>query len=241
VLSILFWAVTLTVTIKYVTLIMRADNKGEGGVMALATLATKGLNGGSRRIRNAITMLAVIGLALFYGDAIITPAMTVMSAVEGLDTVAPALAGYVVPLSLAILVGLFMLQARGTERVGRLFGPIMLLWFFVLGVLGAWQIAKYPNVLLALNPIYASISSSTAASASSGPSRDRARRDRRGSAVRRHGPFWPQAHPSRLDIHRAARVDAQLLRPGRADPREPAGREAGVSSRWCRGTWCWAS
>jgi len=154
VLSILFWAVTLTVTIKYVTLIMRADNKGEGGVMALATLVTKGLNGGSRRIRNAITMLAVIGLALFYGDAMITPAMTVMSAVEGLDTVAPALAGYVVPLSLAILVGLFMLQARGTERVGRLFGPIMLLWFLVLGVLGAWQIAKYPNVLLALNPVY---------------------------------------------------------------------------------------
>ncbi len=154
VLSILFWAVTLTVTIKYVTLIMRADNKGEGGVMALATLATKGLNGGSRRIRNTITMLAVIGLALFYGDAMITPAMTVMSAVEGLDIVAPTLAGYVVPMSLAILVGLFMLQARGTERVGRLFGPIMLLWFLVLGVLGAWQVAKYPHVLLALNPIY---------------------------------------------------------------------------------------
>ncbi len=154
VLSILFWAVTLTVTIKYVTLIMRADNKGEGGVMALATLATKGLNGGSRRIRNTITLLAVVGLALFYGDAMITPAMTVMSAVEGLDIVAPALAGYVVPLSLAILVGLFMLQARGTERVGRLFGPIMLLWFLVLGVLGAWQVAKYPHVLLALNPIY---------------------------------------------------------------------------------------
>jgi KUP system potassium uptake protein len=154
VLSILFWAVTLTVTIKYVTLIMRADNKGEGGVMALATLATKGLNGGSRRIRNTITMFAVVGLALFYGDAIITPAMTVMSAVEGLDSVAPALAGYVVPLSLAILVGLFMLQARGTERVGRMFGPVMLLWFAVLGVLGAWQLAKHPNVLLALNPIY---------------------------------------------------------------------------------------
>src|SRR5471032_498723 len=154
VLSILFWAVTLTVTIKYVTLIMRTDNKGEGGVMALATLATKGLAGGRHRIRHTITMLAVIGLALFYGDAMITPAMTVMSAVEGLDTVAPALAGYVVPLSLVILVGLFMLQARGTERVGRLFGPVMLLWFLVLGVLGIWQIAKYPNVLLALNPLY---------------------------------------------------------------------------------------
>jgi KUP system potassium uptake protein len=154
VLSILFWAVTLTVTIKYVTLIMRADNKGEGGVMALATLATKGLTASGGRVRNAIVMLAVLGLALFYGDAIITPAMTVMSAVEGLDSVAPGLADYVVPLSLAILVGLFMLQARGTERVGRLFGPVMLLWFLVLGVLGAWQIAKYPNILLALNPLY---------------------------------------------------------------------------------------
>ena len=101
VLSILFWAVTLTVTIKYVTLIMRADNKGEGGVLALATLATQGLNGRSRNIRRAITLFAVIGLALFYGDAIITPAMTVMSAVEGLDSVAPGLTPYVVPMSLA--------------------------------------------------------------------------------------------------------------------------------------------
>jgi KUP system potassium uptake protein len=154
VLSILFWAVTLTVTIKYVTLIMRADNKGEGGVLALATLATQGLNGKGRNIRRVITVFAVIGLALFYGDAIITPAMTVMSAVEGLDVVAPALTPYVVPLSLIILVGLFTLQARGTARVGRLFGPVMLVWFFVLGVLGAWQIAKHPGVLWALNPIY---------------------------------------------------------------------------------------
>jgi KUP system potassium uptake protein len=154
VLSILFWAVTLTVTIKYVLLIMRADNKGEGGVMALATLATKCLSTDSRRIRHAITMLAVIGLALFYGDAIITPAMTVMSAVEGLGSVAPGLTSYVVPLSLVILVALFMLQARGTARVGRLFGPVMLVWFAVLGVLGGWQIAKSPYVLEALNPIY---------------------------------------------------------------------------------------
>jgi KUP system potassium uptake protein len=154
VLSILFWAVTLTVTIKYVTLIMRADNKGEGGVLALATLATKGLNGGSRRMRHAITMFAVVGLALFYGDAIITPAMTVMSAVEGLHAVAPAMTSYVVPMSLAILVALFMLQARGTAGVGRLFGPVMLLWFLVLGVLGLWQVAKFPHVLMALNPVY---------------------------------------------------------------------------------------
>ncbi len=154
VLSILFWAVTLTVTIKYVTLIMRADNKGEGGVMALATLAMQGLNGKAQNIRRAIIAFAGIGLALFYGDAIITPAMTVMSAVEGLDAVAPGLTPYVVPMSLVILVVLFMLQQRGTAGVGRLFGPVMMVWFIVLGVLGAWQIAKHPSVLMALNPMY---------------------------------------------------------------------------------------
>jgi KUP system potassium uptake protein len=155
VLSTLFWAVTLTVTIKYVTLIMRADNKGEGGVLALATLGTHGLNGKGRRIRVAITLLAVIGLALFYGDAIITPAISVMSAVEGLSAVTPAFEPFVVPLALVILVALFLLQSRGTADVGRLFGPVMLIWFLVLGVLGAWQIAKNPAVLYAINPVYA--------------------------------------------------------------------------------------
>jgi KUP system potassium uptake protein len=133
VLSVLFWAVTLTVTIKYVTLIMRADNKGEGGVLALATLATHGLNGRGLRIRHVITLLAVVGLALFYGDAIITPAITVMSAIEGLSAVAPAFTPFVLPLAVVILVALFLLQARGTADVGRLFGPVMLLWFVVLG------------------------------------------------------------------------------------------------------------
>ena len=155
VLSTLFWAVTLTVTIKSVVLILRADNKGEGGVLALATLATRGLNGKQRNVRRAIVVLAVIGLALFYGDAIITPAVSVMSAVEGLSAAAPAFTPFVMPLSLVILIGLFMLQARGTADVGRLFGPVMLLWFLVLGVLGAWQIAKNPAVLYAINPLYA--------------------------------------------------------------------------------------
>src|SRR6185295_3456912 len=136
------------------TLIMRADNKGEGGVLALATLATQGLNGRGRTVRRAITLFAVNGLALFYGDAIITPAMTVMSAIEGLDSVAPGMTPYVVPMSLAVLVGLFMLQSRGTADVGRLFGPVMMVWFLVLGVLGIWQIAKHPHVLVALNPMY---------------------------------------------------------------------------------------
>jgi KUP system potassium uptake protein len=155
VLSTLFWAVTLTVTIKYVTLIMRADNKGEGGVLALATLATRGLNGKARKVRHAVILFAVIGLALFYGDAIITPAISVMSAVEGLSAITPAFTPFVIPLALVILVGLFMLQARGTADVGRLFGPVMLVWFLVLGVLGAWQVVKNPAVLAAVNPLYA--------------------------------------------------------------------------------------
>ena len=154
VLSVLFWAVTLTVTIKYVTLIMRADNKGEGGVLALATLAMHGLQSAKNRTRATVIMLAVIGLALFYGDAMITPAMSVMGAVEGLDAVSPAFKPLVVPLSVAILVGLFFLQSRGTARVGRLFGPVMLLWFLVLAVLGVWQIVKNPGVLVAINPVY---------------------------------------------------------------------------------------
>lgn len=154
VLSVLFWAVTLTVTIKYVALIMRADNKGEGGVLALATLATRGLNGHGRSVRRAITIFAVVGLALFYGDAIITPAISVMGAVEGLSAAAPAFTPFVVPLSLVILIGLFFLQARGTADVGRLFGPVMLVWFLVLAVLGLWQIVKNPTVLYAINPLY---------------------------------------------------------------------------------------
>jgi KUP system potassium uptake protein len=155
VLSVLFWAITLTVTVKYVTLIMRADNKGEGGVLALATLATHGLNGKGRRIRSAITLLAVVGLALFYGDAIITPAISVMSAVEGLSAATPAFTPFVVPLAFLILVGLFFLQARGTADVGRLFGPVMLVWFLTLGALGLWQIVQHPGVIAAINPVYA--------------------------------------------------------------------------------------
>jgi KUP system potassium uptake protein len=154
VLSILFWAVMLTVTVKYVVLIMRADNKGEGGVLALATLTTQGLSSRTPHARRIVMLFAVVGLALFYGDAIITPAMTVMSAAEGLDAVAPAFTPYVVPLSLVILVGLFVLQARGTAGIGRLFGPVMLVWFLVLGVLGLWQIVRNPGVLAALNPAY---------------------------------------------------------------------------------------
>ncbi|HYC63960.1 MAG TPA: potassium transporter Kup [Reyranellaceae bacterium] len=154
VLSVMFWAITLMVTIKYVIIILRADNKGEGGVLALATLAMQGLGSADRRIRRVLLGLAVIGLALFYGDGLITPAISVMGAVEGLGKVSSAFEPLVVPLSVAILVGLFLLQSGGTARVGRLFGPVMLVWFLVLGVLGIWQIVKNPGVLAAVNPLY---------------------------------------------------------------------------------------
>src|SRR5262249_58927094 len=116
--------------------------------------ASRGWNGRGRRLRHTVLLLAVVGLALFYGDAIITPAISVMSAVEGLSAVAPGFTPFVVPLALVILVALFFLQARGTAHVGRLFGPVMLVWFLVLGVLGLWQVAKHPAVLAAINPIY---------------------------------------------------------------------------------------
>jgi KUP system potassium uptake protein len=154
VLSVLFWAVTLTVTIKYVTLILRADNKGEGGVLALATLAMKGLEARKGRRRAAVAVLAIIGLSLFYGDAMITPAISVLSSAEGIEAIAPVLKPFVVPLALVILGGLFLLQSRGTARVGRLFGPVMLVWFAALAILGVWQIVKNPSVLLAVNPAY---------------------------------------------------------------------------------------
>jgi len=155
VLSIIFWSITLIVTLKYIVLVLRADNKGEGGVLALASLASQGIPRNARRWRRSVMVLAVIGLALFYGDSIVTPAVSVLSAVEGLEVIEPGLKPLVVPIALIILVGLFSFQSRGTARVGRLFGPVMVVWFFVLGVLGLWQIVKHPGVLAALSPHYA--------------------------------------------------------------------------------------
>jgi KUP system potassium uptake protein len=155
VLSLVFWALILTVSVKYVILILRADNRGEGGVLSLATLVSHALAGKSERARAAVMIPAIIGLALFYGDGLITPAISVLSAVEGLNTVEPALKPWIVPLAVLVLTALFLLQARGTGRVGRLFGPVMCVWFLVLALLGIAQIVQNPRVLLALNPLYA--------------------------------------------------------------------------------------
>lgn len=153
VLSLIFWTMMLIVTVKYVFVILRADNKGEGGSLALLALIGRKL--GTSRWTPAVAMLGVIATALFYGDAIITPAISVLSAVEGLSVVNPAFSAWVLPLSIAILVALFAIQSRGTAVVGRLFGPVMIVYFIVLAGLGLMNIAQAPEVLWALSPHYA--------------------------------------------------------------------------------------
>jgi len=153
ILSVIFWAITIIVTLKYVTLIMRADNRGEGGIMALTALVSRGLS--ERRARWWLVGLGIFGAAMFYGDGMITPAISVLSAVEGLDVMTPALKPYVVPITLVVLIGLFSIQRHGTASVGVLFGPVVCVWFGVLALLGTIQIARDPAVLAALNPAYA--------------------------------------------------------------------------------------
>ncbi|CAH2777012.1 MAG: Kup system potassium uptake protein [Candidatus Burkholderia crenata] len=154
VISLLFWAIMIVVSIKYVLFVMRADNNGEGGVLALMTLALRTLKGPGRGT-GVLMMLGIFGACMFYGDAVITPAMSVISAVEGLEIVSPALSEYVIPITIVILVMLFWIQRRGTSVVGKLFGPIMGLWFLTLAVLGVCHIVQVPRVLIALNPYYA--------------------------------------------------------------------------------------
>ena len=152
VLSLLFWMLMIVVSLKYVILMLRADNKGEGGTLALMELAARGMSGRRRRL---VVILGLIGACLFYGDSVITPAISVISAVEGIGVVSERLDGWVVPIAMALIVALFSMQSRGTEVMGRLFGPIMLIWFIVLGILGGWRIAQTPQILYALNPAWA--------------------------------------------------------------------------------------
>ena len=153
-LSLIFWSLMVVVSLKYVLFITRADNKGEGGIMALMALALHPMKKDAWQ-RRAIVVLGLFGAALFYGDGVITPAISVLSAVEGLEVATPALKPYVLPLSLVILVALFSVQRRGTAAVGSLFGPVMVLWFLTLGTLGAVSIARDPAILQALAPWHA--------------------------------------------------------------------------------------
>jgi KUP system potassium uptake protein len=154
VLSMVFWALMLVVTTKYVTIIMRADNEGEGGIMALMALAQRTLPKGSRSAYG-IGILGIFGASLFFGDGVITPAISVLSAVEGLEVVAPQLHDWIVPITLLVLVSLFATQRYGTAKVGRVFGPVTVLWFLALAALGVLNIAHEPEVLNAINPVWA--------------------------------------------------------------------------------------
>ncbi|MGA8278675.1 MAG: potassium transporter Kup [Rhodanobacteraceae bacterium] len=154
ILSLVFWALILVVSVKYATFIMRADNKGEGGIMALTALAQRSVRA-SRRARWWIVMLGLFGAALFFGDGVITPAISVLGAVEGLEILAPHLDHWVVPIAALIIVLLFAFQNRGTGKVGAVFAPVMVLWFLTLAVLGIWHVAEHPGVLRALSPYYA--------------------------------------------------------------------------------------
>jgi len=154
VISLLFWAIMIVVSLKYVLFVMRADNNGEGGVLALTALSLRSLRRGSR-MTGLVLMLGIFGACMFYGDAVITPAISVISAVEGLEVAAPKLSTYVIPITLVVLIALFWIQRRGTDVVGKLFGPIMVVWFVVIGFIGIVQIAGAPEVIKALSPYYA--------------------------------------------------------------------------------------
>jgi KUP system potassium uptake protein len=153
VLSLVFWSLVVVISIKYLLFVMRADNHGEGGILALVALVRG--DGRSKVRRNTLILLGVFGTALLYGDAAITPAISVLSAVEGAEIAAPGLHRWVIPIACAILVGLFLIQQRGTTVIGRFFGPVMVLWFSVLAVLGGAKIVSEPGVLRAVNPLYA--------------------------------------------------------------------------------------
>jgi KUP system potassium uptake protein len=154
VLSLVFWSLIMVVSLKYVTFVMRADNKGEGGIMALMALAQRSVSG-SARARWVLAAFGIFGAALFYGDGVITPAISVLGAVEGLEVAAPGLGKYVVWIALAILLGMFAVQRHGTHKVGKAFAPVMTLWFVVLAILGVRQIIANPQVLYAINPWHA--------------------------------------------------------------------------------------
>ena len=153
VLSLVFWALIIVISIKYLAFVLRADNQGEGGVLSLMSLATP-VTPSRRTERSALILLGIFGAALLYGDGVITPAISVLSAMEGLGVATPGLEPYIVPITIGILVALFLFQRRGTAGVGSVFGPVMVLWFSVLAILGVMQIARHPSVLEAVNPMY---------------------------------------------------------------------------------------
>src|SRR3954470_16219849 len=154
VLSMVFWALLLVISGKYITFVLRADNQGEGGILALTALATP-IKILSRTERWPLVLLGIFGAALLYGDGMITPAISALSAVEGLETATPIFTPYVVPITIVILIGLLLIQSHGTGGVRRVFGPVTFVWFAIIGIVGAIEIARHPGVLESINPIHA--------------------------------------------------------------------------------------
>jgi KUP system potassium uptake protein len=154
ILSLIAWSMFWVITIKYLVVMMRADNNGEGGILALLALALREVKG-RPRLKWTIIGIGMFGAAMFYGDSMITPAISVLSAVEGLAVAAPSLDSFVIPVTLGVLAGLFFIQSHGTTKVGTFFGPVMVLWFLSIGVFGGMQVASNPAVLAALRPAYA--------------------------------------------------------------------------------------
>ncbi|MBA2675731.1 potassium transporter Kup [Ramlibacter sp.] len=154
ILSIFFWTLTVIVSLKYVSLVLRADNNGEGGLVAMLALASQAVKD-KPALRSKLLLIGIFGTCLFYGDGVITPAISVLSAVEGMEVVSPKFKDFVIPLTLAILLALFMVQKRGTAGIGRFFGPITLVWFFTIAALGIPHIASHPEILAALSPHHA--------------------------------------------------------------------------------------
>ena len=152
--SLILWGLIFIVSLKYVTLVLRANNRGEGGIMALAALTLESV-GKSSKLYFPLVILGVVGASLFYGDGVVTPAMTVLSAIEGIKVATPALKPFVVPITLIILIGLYAVQSRGTATIGKLFGPVMVLWFAVLAAMGLYNILRVPDILAAFNPMHA--------------------------------------------------------------------------------------
>ena len=154
ILSLIFWSLIWVVSIKYMLFVLRADNQGEGGIMALTALATRA-TASFPKLRALMVVCGLAGAALFYGDSMITPAVSVLSAIEGMELAFDGLEHWVVPMALIVLVALFLIQKHGTARIGKLFGPVMVTWFLVLGVLGAYGVYQHPEVLKAFNPVWA--------------------------------------------------------------------------------------
>src|SRR5512145_176654 len=153
VLSLIFWALVIVISIKYLVFVLRADNHGEGGILSLTALATP-IRPSGRTEQFFLIMIGIFGAALLYGDGIITPAISVLGAMEGLTVATPVLSPFIVPFTILILVALFLFQRKGTAKVGRVFGPITLIWFAALALLGAAQILRQPEVLVAVNPLH---------------------------------------------------------------------------------------